>query len=569
MPESSTAAAVQERSAPAAMRDRGPHPALLAVGSALLLWLAFPPADRGYLAWFALVPLLLLVRSERRARAIYSGAWLGGLVFWLLAIEWVRLTDPSAWLAWVVMAVFLSLWWPGFVLLARLAVRRLGLPLMIAAPVLWVALEFVRAHALTGFPWYYLAHTQYRALPLIQICDVTGVWGLSLLVALVNAWILDLLTTPLLRPTPRGPRPTREQSLRGAVVLGALVLVLSYGGMRLATARFRPGPRLALLQSNIRQELKMKSDGQEILAEYDALAARALRGGPRPDLIVWPETSYPYVYSKIEPTLDDATLTRHARTVDPKATAGAIRLHAQAVSRSLHDRADAMGVPIVVGAIVADYSRAGRVKYNTAILVEPGRAAEQRYDKLHLVPFGEYVPLIQTLPWLTRLTPYHGELVPSLAFGVRPVWFDLGRYRYATAICFEDTVPHVVRRFFREMADGRPPDVLLNISNDGWFQGSSELNVHLVASVFRCVENRVPLARAVNTGISAIVDGNGAILHGLPKLASGVLSEVVPLDDRVAPYTAWGDWLAWTCLAVGIGLVPLAFLKHRTPVRVS
>jgi apolipoprotein N-acyltransferase len=559
MSEPSPAPAVQEHRAPGAAAVRGPHPALLAVGSALLLWLSFPPADRGYLGWIALVPLLLLVRSERRGRTVYLGAWLGGLVFWLLAIEWVRLTDPSAWLAWLVMAVFLSFWWPGFLFLTRQAVRRLRLPLMIAAPVFWVALEFVRAHVLTGFPWYYLAHSQYLALPLIQITDITGVWGVSLIVALVNAWIVDLLTTPLLRPTARGPRPTARQYLRGAVVIGTLVLTLAYGGFRLLTADFRPGPRLALLQSNIKQELKMGAEASVILGEYDALMAQAVRMDPRPELVVWPETSYPYIYSKVDPTLDDAALGRLARLVSPKGTAAALRASEAFVTRDLRERANVFGVPMVVGAIVADYSKAGRTKFNTAILVEPGKTTEQRYDKLHLVPFGEYVPLIDALPWLTRLTPYHGEQTPSLAFGAKPVWFDLRRFRYATAICFEDTVPHVVRRFFREMPDGRPPDVLLNISNDGWFHGSSELNMHLIASVFRCIENRVPLARAVNTGISAIVDGNGKIRHSLPKLASDLLCEVVPLDDRSSLYTRWGDWLAWACLAAGIGLVPLSF----------
>src|SRR5207245_1609768 len=127
--------------------------------SGFLLWLAFPPAGWGWLAWIALTPLFLLIRSDKPRWAIYLGAWLGGELFWLLSIQWVRLSEPNtAWLAWLVMATVLSFWWPAFLVLARLGVRRLKLPLMLAAPVVWVALEFVRAFIVSGFPWYYLAH---------------------------------------------------------------------------------------------------------------------------------------------------------------------------------------------------------------------------------------------------------------------------------------------------------------------------------------------------------------------------------------------------------------------------
>lgn len=565
-PASSTSAATE--AAPSgdlrASADARPHPAVLAVGSALALWMSFPPVEAGYLAWVALVPFWLLIRGRRRARTLYASAYLGGLVFWLLAVQWVRLTDPSAWLAWVVMAAVLALWWPGFLWLARRGVGA-GVPLMVAAPVAWIALEFIRAFVLTGFPWYYLGHSQYRILPLIQIADVTGTWGVSLLVGLVNAWIVDLLTTPLLHPTPRGVRPTLGQLRRGMVVGLLLLATLAYGGYRLRTARFRPGPRLGLLQSNFLQHLKMDPNRDvEILGAYDALIARALSQWPPAELVVWPETSFPYVYPRIDPKLDDRDLEQQARRINPKWTARFVRDQARAIGEILHNRADAFDVPMVVGLTVADYAPAGRKKFNAALLLEPGQTRETRYNKLHLVPFGEYVPLIEALPWLTRLTPYHGELVPSLTRGVDPAWFDLNGVRYATAICFEDTVPYVVRRFFAE-ADGRPPDVLLNISNDGWFHGSSELDMHLAVSVFRCVENRVPLARAVNTGISAVVDGNGRIRKRLAKQLESVLVATIPLDDRTSLYTVWGEWLGWTCLAVTIGLVPLGFRKRPGP----
>ena len=138
----------------------------------------------------------------------------------------------------------------------------------------------------------------------------------------------------------------------------------------------------------------------------------------------------------------------------------------------------------------------------------------------------------------------------------------LGPYRMAVAICFEDTVPHVIRRFFHEAADGREPDMVVNLSNDGWFHGSAELDMHLAVSVFRTIEHRVPLARAVNTGLSALIDGNGEIRDILPRLTEAVLSVTVPLDDRTSNYTVLGDWLGISCLAVTIGMVPMGFFRR-------
>lgn len=541
----------------------GTHPVVPAVGSALLLWTTCPPADWGWLAWVALVPLFLLIPSRRSSRALYGGVWAGGMVFWTLSIQWVRLSDESAWLGWLVMAFALSLFWPAFFALARLAVLRLGLPLMIAAPVVWVALEYVRAYVATGFPWYYLAHSQHLVLPVIQVADLTGSLGVSFLIALVNAWVADLLSLPLLRPTPSGSRLTRPQTIRLAVVVVSVGFTLGYGAYRLGTASFRDGPRVALLQSSLIQQLKESKKPEEIVAIYHALIARATRAAKRPDLIVWPETSYPYGFVSIAKELSPASLERQVKDVLRNFTVEQRIAQRDAIATDLHGLADQTGVPMLVGSITSGHQVDGFSKYNSAILFLPGVKSEQSFHKMHLVPFGEYVPLIEMFPWLTILTPYHGGHIPSLRFGPEPIWLALGPYELAPAICFEDTVPHVVRRFFREAPDGRHPDLVVNLSNDGWFRGSSEHDMHLAVSVFRCIENRVPLARAANTGVSAIVDGNGRVVASLPKLKEDVLSEVVPLDDRASFYSRWGDWLGQLCLAITIGLIPLAYLRPK------
>ncbi len=168
------------------------------------------------------------------------------------------------------------------------------------------------------------------------------------------------------------------------------------------------------------------------------------------------------------------------------------------------------------------------------------------------------------LPWLMKLAPYRGEKPPSLSFGKEPRLLGLGPHRLAVSICFEDTIPQVINRFFVPAGDGHQPDVLINLSNDGWFHDSSELDVHLAIAAFRAVEHRVPLARAVNTGLTALIDGNGQIRANLPKEMDDVLSVTVPLDDRTSLYSRWGDWFGLSCLAITIGLVPIGIVRKRT-----
>ncbi len=556
----------------------GTHPALLGLASGIVLWFAFPPAAWSWLGWVALVPLFLLIKSQRSRAAIYFGAWLGGFAFWLLALNWILCIDATAAVAWVAMAFALSLLWPAFLAITRHAVGRLDLPVMLVAPIVWTAIEYVRAYLLTGFPWYYLAHSQYRQLALIQVADFAGSLGLSLLMAAANAFVADALTLPLLRPTRRGPRLTRPMGRRAVILAVALASTLGYGLFRLRTARFEPGPTVGLIQSSQMQRYRSDSTAEQIVEEFQILIARASRSNPRPTLIVWPETAYPYGYVAIDPQLAPDEFGRQVKALSPEDSAADWLAKRDSINSHLHQWVNAMGIPMVVGSTTYDFRPGGLDKYNSAILFEPEKSTIQSYHKLHLVPFGEYVPLLQTFPWLVALTPYRNGHIPSLTFGGTPSWFDEGKYRYATAICFEDTVPQVTRRLFSEVPDGRSPDVLLNLSNDGWFttldrdkqvRGSSEHEMHLAVSVFRSVEHRVPLARAANTGISAVIDGNGRIVESLPSGKSDLLVVNVPLDPRTGLYTTLGDWVGLLCLAVTIGLVPLGWVRPSRKVALA
>lgn len=306
----------------------------------------------------------------------------------------------------------------------------------------------------------------------------------------------------------------------------------------------------------------MGGDPLVILTRIENLITRTLAVEPKPDLLVWPETAYPYGYIITDPATSAAEMGRQVAHISREIQTAEWLEKKEKIAEHLHDMADRAGVPMLVGALMYDHRPDRLSKYNAALLFEPMARTVQAYTKIHLVPFGEFIPFLETLPWLTIFTPYRNGYVPTLAFGTEPKVLPLGSYRMAVAICFEDTVPDLIRRFFREPQGARQPDMLINMSNDGWFRGSSELDMHLAVSVFRTIEQRTPLARAVNTGISALIDGNGEIRDTRPRLTEGVLSVTVPLDDRTSLYTNWGDWLGQACVAVTIGLVPLGLLPQ-------
>jgi apolipoprotein N-acyltransferase len=557
-----TTAAVPERGTKAA--EAAPriqwlrHRLAAGVASGLLLWTTFPPLEWGGLAWVALTPLFWLATVRGAPVQTYLAAWAGGLVFWILAVPWLSMIGPGAWIGWVVLALVFSLWWPLFLGLARWAGVRMGVPLILAAPISWVTVEYLRAYFLTGFPWYYLAHSQYRYLYVIQIADVTGSLGISLLIAMVNAWLVELVTTPLFRRVRGRPRLTPGQSARLWMMTILVGSTLCYGAFRVSTARFRPGPRIALLQSNLRQSHKFRSDPFEVHAGFKRLIARAL-SHDRPDLIVWPETSYPFGFIMAAQRLDPDAFKDQVSSITTMTSKEWLQKQ-EDVLADIRSMTRDFGVPMLIGSAVYDHQPDRLHRYNSALLFEPSSPDYTFYHKMHLVPFGEFIPLIDTLPFLARLTPYRDK-IPDLSFGRDPRIFAVGPYRFAASICFEDTIPQVIGRFFRRDDQAHEPDLLINLSNDGWYPGSSELDMHLAIGVFRTIEHRVPLARAVNTGFSALIDGNGEIRYRLPKSVEDELVVQIPLDDRTTWYSRWGDWLGVSCLAITIGWIPMGLIR--------
>lgn len=527
-----------------------------AVISGLLFWASFPPNSQWWLAWVALIPWFgnSVAGPALSMRRTALSAMLGGIAFWLPAVQWVRLSDPSAWAGWLVMSLALAIWWPAMALIVRRIQARNDWPIWVIWPVVWGFQEIGREYYMTGFPWYHLAHSQFRQTWLIQIADLGGASIVSVFLVAAQAWIAAWVF---------GGRwswaeaPARWH--RAGITLASLALCIGiYGQFRLRTGSVETGPKVALLQSDIPQSRRLYPDHSELIEAYRKLIEEALRTDPSLDLIVWPETSFPYPLVVIEAALDEATVKRVlGELVGPAAVDDWYlnRNESQALVNAWSSQA---GVPMIVGATAWDIGARGLRKYNTAALFHAD-SDPQYYYKMHLVPFGEYIPWTQTVPVIAELAPFPPDQRPNLAHGEFARVHELkNRWRMAPLICFEDTVPHVVRRFFRRdwldahKVEGgrdtnRPVDILMNLSNDGWFRGSEEHEVHLASSVFRCVENRRAMLRAVNTGISCVIDSTGTILAEAPPATEKVLIHQVPVDHRLTLYSMAGDLTGLTC----------------------
>lgn len=563
---------------------------LLALTTSGLLWLCYFPADCGWIIWIALVPLLALVRGSARPRRIYFSAWLGGLSFYVAAIQWMRVADPRMYATWIGLAFYCSLYFPLAMYLIRFLDRRTSGPLVLTVPIVWTALEFLRSTFGGGFSWYMLAHAQHNFLPLIQIADFAGAYGVSFLIAAVNAFLVEILwSRPALRKWLAGPDASPRWGRIGLLVQGlavsaALMGTAVYGVWRLGQDSQTPGPRVALIQGNLDQRLKNASAysgeaSQRMGTHFRDLADLATVY--RPDLIVWPETSWPYEWQEEEE--GEGPAARRSREM-------------------AKEMAARWNSNLLVGMNAASIRADGPQKrrYNSAILIDPQGEVAGRYDKIHRVPFGEYVPFRESLPWMNRLAPYDFDysICPGEQHTRMPVLDPrTGQdFTFGVLICYEDTDAEVARPYGggdREAAT----DFLLNISNDGWFDGTSEHDQHLAICRFRAVECRRAVARSVNMGISAVIDSNGRVLQPreLPrpdsqvdpefhiwsvpmqrenavvlavsewnnyKKVAGVLLATVPIDSRKSEYARLGDWLPWSCWIVLAGAFVLAYLPR-------
>jgi len=561
--------------------------------SSILLWASFTPVDFGPLVWVGLVPWLCLARPVRRTRWMYRLVYLSGLCYWMATLQWMRLGDPTMYVAWLALAGYLAGYWPVCLWLIRVCIHRFGIPLVIAAPVCWTGLEYLRTHLITGFGWYLLGHTQYRWVNVIQIADLVGVYGITFLVVMVNAAVTQVipermyLRWHLIWPQEAVPLacwPRRLQWTGGGTALVLVLLFCGYGLLRRGHDHFPIGPRIALIQGNFVASVRNNTDDpRDIFLTHRQLTG--LTVSEQPDVIVWPEAMFPYGLYEVEPGVTNENL----RKVAPEVPVNVWRK--QESHTALKDLADMTNAALIIGTNAFVAQSAGYSLFNSAAFIQPGIGVTNRYDKIHRVPFGEYIPLRDTVPFLQSLTPFRGKF--GIDQGHQAYVFRWKDWELIPLICFEDTVPQLVRTIARsaQVNSKEQNQVLVNLTNDGWFHGSSELNQHLITSQFRAIETRTPLVRAVNTGISAVIDGDGVVREpvkffdaGPHEDGAGVRESIrdprtgrfhkqlncaivadVPLDPRTSWYVIWGDWFAIVCLVLCVTIGLSGIFQKRVP----
>jgi len=550
-----------------------------------LLWACYFPLGWAPLAWFALVPLLSLVRLNVSKGRVFWGAFLAAQVCFWPALQWMRIADYRMYASWVFMALYCSCYFPVAIFLIRALDRRTRLPLMLSVPMVWIGLEYLRSFALTGFAWYYLGHTQHDYLHVIQIADLTGVYGISFLIAAVNAWLFECVWR-FTTGSRSSPAVLVTQGLSLALLLSATWV---YGGYRLGQDHlFTAGPRLSLIQGNHDQRLRNQVVGagrMEAVAKmrtsYEDLCQKAFNQPNRPTLMVWPETSFPHGWIQLPADLNG---------VSQEDLNFSTLLYKRFEEYTLAWQASQL-IGVNTEAIVPGGKN---IKYNSALLYPLGPFDTARYDKIHRVPMGEYVPFKDWLPFMDRIAPYDYDY--SVKAGEKMTRFTLGEFRFGVLICFEDSDPFLARAYGQPDDEGPAVDFLINISNDGWFDDTCEHEEHLAICRFRAIETRRAVARAVNMGISAVIDSNGRVQNpdlmpiysdtpfwvvqppeprdrgnramfghvpDLPvgewaqyKNTSGVITATMPIDSRESFYVRFGDWLPLGCwIVVAMGLV--------------
>jgi apolipoprotein N-acyltransferase len=484
------------------------------------------------LAWVAWVPLLEVVRDRTPRQAFLPGFVAGGVAFlgafhWIVVVVHTYGHAPMAFalLALLLLASYLALY-PACWAMGVAAARRAGDGAAIGiGATLWVGLEFLRTYAFSGFPWALAGSSQAPLIPLIQMAEWTGVYGLSFLILLVNLGMADLA-----HAAGRGGPWRRPLRRLGLIALLVAAAAGAGEGRRQEIAR-RMGEmqplRVALVQGNIPQDVKWSPDfvvGS--LQKHLALTTDAAEA--EPDLIVWPEASVTFYFQE-ETVLADLIIRA----------------------------ADAARAPIFFGASARDLAEErgqGARFYNSAYLVHPDGRVGGRYDKIHLVPFGEYVPFRRWLPFLSRVATgiAGGDFTPGRTAEI----LGMNGHGFGALICYEAIFPALSRALARQGAE-----FLVNITNDAWFGRSGAPGQHLQMAIFRAVENRLGVARAANTGISALIQPTGEI-----TVRTGLFEAVQrrgPLSPRVAEtfYTRHGDVFAWIC--AGVAALALLAVRRR------
>lgn len=517
-----------------------------ALGAALW-WLALPPLEWFPLAWLAAAPWTRLIAAEQLpGRRPYRAMWLAGLLFWVTMLQWLRHAHLAAAVGGVFLAAYLALYLPVLIALCRVAVHRWRAPVIVAAPVVWAGLELIRAHFLTGFTLASLAHTQYRWLEVVQVADLGGAPLLGALVVAVGACLAQCMPS-------NGRRRFTPWPL--AVAGSLLAAAIGYGTRAVTHHQAPPGPVIALVQAPIKTEVKHDpAKKEEILRQYLDLSLIAVREHPEIELVIWPETMFRD--SLLTWTTDVAPPTDADWNIDD------LRLAAERVERTIATVARQIDRDWIVGTDVLEFGPGRMNVFNSALLVDRQGRLRARYDKMHPVMFGEYIPLGSWLPWLYKITPLPTGLTP----GTRLEPFAMEQAHASVNICYELFVPHLLRRQVAtlERPGAETVQWIVNLTNNGYYGGSWELELHLISAVFRAVEMRRSVLVAANCGISAWVDSDGRIQARGGRMTAETVLARPSVEHRAA--SGLGDAFGQACAAVCLALAGAGLWRRGSGV---
>ena len=541
---------------------------LLAGLSGLMLTASFAPINLDWVAWISLIPLLISLENKSLSDAFKIGL-LAGLFHYLTLIYWIvtvlsrygNISPILSLAALLLLSLYLSLYMAFFALVVVSFKKNMLYSLWGAST--WVALEYARSYIITGLPWCLLGYSQYSRLPLIQISDIAGVYSISFIIVLVNFAIYNVASliikkkisaytigykpevtsydhNKLNRKLKTDPpaSPEREQWRAGnghtfqrvgietIFTLFLVGCILVYGYSRLKEKRDTNAKgrelRAVVVQGNIDQSLKWDSDFQEeTVSIYKKLSLES--ADFKPQLIIWPETALPYFFQD----------TSH-------------------LSKVVFEAAKITNANILFGSPAYVKDKDNIFYYNRAYIISKNRVLDY-YDKVHLVPFGEYVPLKRYIPFVHRLVPAAGDF--STGKKVKPIHSpDL---TMGALICFETIFPDISRKLAVQGAE-----FLVNLTNDAWFGHTSAPYQHLSMAVFRCVENGLPMARSANTGISAFILATGKIVDTSKLFVREILQKKIQLTHKKTFYSQLGDIFA-ILLTVATIIKFLWILKRR------
>ncbi len=499
---------------------------LLAVAAGVLIAISFPTPGFSFLAWIALIPLLIAMEDSTPRTAFRLGCTCG-VTAYALILYWLNIVFTRyGHLPWSVsipvyllLVFWLALFYGLCASVARLG-ESVGIKTAFTLPIAWVAFDFVRSFLFSGFSWAMLGHSQFRTLPLIQIADLFGVYGITLLIVLANV----VLYRALRAISGSGVRYPVKSAL---ILLVLLVATLFYGFSQLQkdeTQTSKKPLRIALIQGNIPQDVKWSPEFREQTVDtYERLTREASKGGV--DLIVWPESAVPFFFQD-----------------EPQ--------QAERIRRLARET----GAYLLFGSPAHELRNGKNTFLNSAFMLSPTGETTGRADKMHLVPLGEYVPLGNFLTFINKIVVGIGDFAP----GEHAVVLEAAGVKLGIQVCYEVIFPELAREYVRAGAR-----VLVAITNDAWFGRSSAPYQHLAISIFRAIETRTPLIRAANTGITAIVDKNGHISTMTGLFVEGYRTGEIEPGSGQSLYLKIGDAPAWLCLLLTAGVALLAWRKKK------